>query len=184
MQGILPKASRLDSGRMLVLEMSLGPRETKEVTYVNAVDAEQQAALGTYDHLQANFAQLLQENAQAFNSLLRSAVTPGNAEFSGYLPQLETDDESLWKLYQAGFRNLIFARRASPDSKYGTTYLTLGGRVLPTLSFPWDTSLTSLSLALLDPEALRRLVETILADRTSSGILGHPGTFDPARVPA
>jgi len=159
-QGILPKASRLDSGRMLVLEMSLGPRETKEVTYVNAVDAEQQAALGTYDHLQANFAQLLQENAQAFNSLLRSAVTPGNAEFSGYLPQLETDDESLWKLYQAGFRNLIFARRASPDSKYGTTYLTLGGRVLPTLSFPWDTSLTSLSLALLDPEALRRLVET------------------------
>jgi hypothetical protein len=35
----------------------------------------------------------------------------------------------------------------------------LGGRVLPTLSFPWDTSLTSLSLALLDPEALRRLIE-------------------------
>ncbi len=151
-QGILPKASRLDSGRMLVLEMSLGPRETKEVTYVNAVDAEQQAALGTYDHLQANFAQLLQENAQAFNSLLRSAVTPGNAEFSGYLPQLETDDESLWKLYQAGFRNLIFARRASPDSKYGTTYLTLGGRVLPTLSFPWDRTCTSISPRTMSPE--------------------------------
>src|SRR5262249_32378747 len=42
---------------------------------------------------------------------------------------------------------------------YGTTYITLGGRGIPTLSFPWDTSLTSLSLALLDPEALRRLVE-------------------------
>jgi hypothetical protein len=91
--------------------------------------------------------------------LLKSAFTPGNSGFSGYLPQLETDNESLWQLYQAGFRNLIFARRASPDSKYGTTYLTLGGRVLPTLSFPWDTSLTSLSLALLDPDALRRLVE-------------------------
>jgi len=32
--------------------------------------------------------------------------------------------------------------------------------VLPTLSFPWDTSLTSLGLALLDPDPLRRLVET------------------------
>src|SRR5213075_504159 len=40
-----------------------------------------------------------------------------------------------------------------------TTYITLGGRVIPTLSFPWDTSLPSLSIALLDPDALRRLVE-------------------------
>ena len=55
--------------------------------------------------------------------------------------------------------NLLFARRNSPDSAYGNTYITLGGRVLPSLSFPWDTSLTSLSLALLDPDALRRLVE-------------------------
>jgi hypothetical protein len=37
--------------------------------------------------------------------------------------------------------------------------LTLSGHVLPTLTFPWDTSLTSLSLALLDPEPLRNIVE-------------------------
>ena len=92
--------------------------------------------------------------------MLKSAFTPGNSDFSGHLPQLETDDESLWQLYHAGFKNLLFARRASPDSAYGTTYLTLGGKVLPTLSFPWDTSMTSLGLALLDPAALRRLVES------------------------
>jgi hypothetical protein len=159
-QGITPKASRLDTGRMLVLEMTLGPGETKELHYVNTVDANSQSALTAYDALQAGFTQAAQANERAFNSLLKSAFTPGNTDFSGYLPQLETSDESLWQLYQAGFKNLIFARRASPDSKYGTTYLTLGGRVLPTLSFPWDTSLTSLSLALLDPDALRRLVET------------------------
>jgi len=158
-QGIAPKVSGVDSGRMLVVEMTLGRGETKELRYVNVVDPDKHAALSTYDELQSNFAQVMEENEQSFNSLLRSAFTPGNSEFSGYLPQLETDDESLWQLYQSGFRNLIFARRASLDSKYGTTYITLGGRVLPTLSFPWDTSLTSLSLALLDPEALRRLVE-------------------------
>lgn len=158
-QGLTPKPNRVESGRMLLLELTLAAGETKELRYVNAVDADQQSALATYDALQANFAQANSENEKAFDRLLKSAFTPGNSDFSGYLPQLETADESLWQLYQAGFKNLIFARRSSPSSKYGTTYLTLGGRVLPTLSFPWDTSLTSLSLALLDPEALRRLVE-------------------------
>lgn len=158
-QGIVPHATRVDSGRMLIIEMTLGPGETKELRYINAVDANPQSALAAYDSLQATFDQAALENEREFNSLLKSAFTAGNPDFSGYLPQLETNDESLWQLYQAGFRNLIFARRASADSQYGTTYLTLGGRVLPTLSFPWDTSLTSLSLALLDPDALRRLVE-------------------------
>jgi len=158
-QGISPGPGHLESGRMIVVDVKLGPGETKEFRYVNAVDGTAEAALATYDELQSGFAQLLHQNEADFNSLLRAAFTEGNSDFSGYLPQLETNDESLWQIYQAGFKNLIFARRPSPDSKYGTTYITLGGHVLPTLSFPWDTSLTSLSLALLDPEALRRLVE-------------------------
>jgi hypothetical protein len=158
-QGISPGPSRLEAGRMIVLDVKLGPGETKEFHYVNAVDTGAEAALTTYDELQSGFVQAMHQNESDFNSLLRAAFTEGNSDFSGYLPQLETDDEFLWQLYHAGFKNLIFARRPSPDSKYGTTYITLGGHVLPTLSFPWDTSLTSLSLALLDPEALRRLVE-------------------------
>jgi hypothetical protein len=158
-QGISPAPSRVESGRMIVMDVKLGPGETKEFHYVNAVDATADAALATYDELQSGFERALRQNEADFNGLLRAAFTDGNSDFSGYLPQLETKDESLWQLYQAGFKNLIFARRPSPDSKYGTTYITLGGHVLPTLSFPWDTSLTSLSLALLDPDALRRLVE-------------------------
>jgi hypothetical protein len=159
-QGISPKPHRVEHGRMLMIGATLGPGEAQEFDYVNAVEATREDAFTTYDAIQSNFSQIARQNESDFNSLLRSAFTEGNSDFSGYLPQLETDDESLWQLYQAGFRNLIFARRASPDSKYGNTYITLGGHVLPTLSFPWDTSLTSLSLALLDPEALRRLVET------------------------
>jgi hypothetical protein len=158
-QGISPAATRLESGRMIVMDVQLGPRETKEFHYVNAVDANAEAALATYDEIQSSFAQAVRQNEADFNSLLRAAFAEGNSDFSGYLPQLETKDESLWQLYHAGIKNLLFARRPSPDSKYGTTYITLGGHVLPTLSFPWDTSLTSLSLALLDPAALRRLVE-------------------------
>jgi hypothetical protein len=158
-QGISPKPKRVDSDRMLVVDLELGPGETQELHYINAVDADSKDALAAYDELQSGFTHFARDNETEFNSLIRSAFTEGNSDFSGYLPQLQTDDESLWQLYHAGFKNLLFARRASPASKYGTTYLTLGGHVLPTLSFPWDSSLTSLSLALLDPDALRRLVE-------------------------
>lgn len=158
-QGIAPQASRIENGRMLVFDVVLGAGEQREFHYLNVIAGEKTTALDAYERGQANFDRLLRTNEEVFTRLVRSAFTPGNSDFSGHLPQLITRDQSLWKLYHAGFTNLLFARRASPDSTYGTTYITLGGRVLPTLSFPWDTSLTSLSLALLDPEALRRLIE-------------------------
>ena len=158
-QGISPKPDHAAEARMLIFELTLGPGETKELHYVNAIDQDRQSALATYDALQSNLREVARDHELSFNSLIRSAFTPGNSDFSGHLPQLETNDEALWDLYHAGFKNLLFARRTPPDSAYGNTYLTLGGRVIQTLSFPWDTSLTSLSLALLDPDALRRLVE-------------------------
>jgi hypothetical protein len=158
-QGIYPRPQRVEYGNMLTFDVTLGPGETKEFHYVNVVEGTAETALAAYDEVQSRFVEIERENETTFEALLKSAFTPGNSNFSGYLPQLETDDESLWQLYHAGLRNLLFGRRVSPDSKYGATYLTLGGHVIQTLSFPWDTSLTSLSLALLDPEALRRLVE-------------------------
>ncbi|MGB9121225.1 MAG: hypothetical protein WCE73_11440, partial [Candidatus Angelobacter sp.] len=121
-QGISPKPSRLELGRMLVIDVTLGPGQIKEFHYVNAVDGTPEAALAAYDEIQSGFDHAIRQNEADFNSLLRAAFTEGNSEFSGYLPQLETNDESLWQLYQAGFKNLIFARRPSPNSKYGTTY--------------------------------------------------------------
>jgi hypothetical protein len=159
-QGIRPVAARIHAGRTLSYDVMLGPGETRVFHYVNAIGETDDHCLSEYNQLQATFDSANNENEASFRRLLQSAFTPGNSDFSGYLPTLETKDESLWKLYQAGLSNLLFARRASPDSAYGTAYITLGGKVLPTLSFPWDTSVTSLGLALLDPIVLRGMVET------------------------
>jgi len=159
-QGVAPGPMRVDRSRMLVRELTLGPGETQTLHYVNAIADDASAALADYDRMQAEFDRLLKENEEVFTGLIRAAFTPGNSEFSGHLPQLVTRDVALWKLYYMGFLSLLFARRVSPDSAYGPTYLTLGGRVLPTLSFIWDTMLTSLSMALLDPQVLRRMIET------------------------
>ncbi len=158
-QGVLPRTARLEGGRVLAYEVVLGFGEMKTFQYVNAIAEKAEDANALYDRLQASFAEAERTSEQFYEAMIRAVFTPDNAYFSGHLPSLDTDDETLWKLYHNGIKNLVSARRLSPDSKYGPTYLTLGGHTLPTLSFPWDTSLTSLSLALLDPAPLRNLVE-------------------------
>jgi hypothetical protein len=161
-EGLHPAPSRVEQFRMLHFDMELGRGEQKELNFVVAIAENGRAAFELYDDLQARFAALEKENESDFAGLVQAAFTPENSAFSGHLPRLITNDESLWRLYRNGFANLLFARRLSPDSAYGPTYLTLSGHVLPTLSFPWDTSLTSLALALLDPIPLRNLVEVWL----------------------
>lgn len=161
-QGMQPRATRLEGGRVLEYDIELRSGETKVFHYVNAIADTAEIANDLHDHLQASFVEAEQANEQFYAAMLRAVFTPDNSYFSGHLPTLQTNDEALWNLYHNGIKNLISARRVSPDSKYGATYLTLGGHTLPTLSFPWDTSLTSLSLALLDPQPLRNLVEVWL----------------------
>jgi hypothetical protein len=158
-QGLEPKPHRVVATRVLEYDLQLAPGQTQVFHYVNAVAPDATEAAGLYRHLQDSFDSAHDANQQEFEKLVQSAFTSGNSVFSGYLPQLRTDNEALWNLYQNGFKNLLTARRRSPDSAYGPTLLTLSGHVLPTLSFPWDTSLSSLSLALLDPVPLRGLIE-------------------------
>jgi len=158
-QGIYPPAHRLFGGRVLQYDLELQPGETRRFQYVNTIADSSDEANSVYDRIQGTFAAAEQASEEFYAGMLKALFTPGNSYFSGYLPTLHTDDETLWNLYFAGIKNLISARRHSPDSKYGPAYLTLGGHTLPTLSFPWDTSLTGLSLALLDPAQLRNIVE-------------------------
>jgi hypothetical protein len=162
-QGFHRPPDRIEQKRMLVFDLQLGPNESHQLNFAVALAEDSRRSLEIYERLQANYTDIEKQSEASFQSLLQAAFTPNNSEFSGHLPRLVTKDESLWKLYHNGFANLLFARRVSPDSVYGPTYLTLSGHVLPTLSFPWDTSLTSLSLALLDPVPLRKLVEVWLA---------------------
>ena len=157
-QGVSPRPTRIEQGRTLVHEFSLNPGETRMFHYLNLIGEDKDVTLDAYDRQQANFEGLLRENEERFTTILQSAFTPGNSEFSGHLPQLATRNRELWKLYHAGFTNLLINRRVTPDSVYGPTYVTIP-RSFPTLSFIWDTMLTSLSLALLDPQALQRLTE-------------------------
>lgn len=161
-QGMMPKAQRCEAGHVLMYDLELHAGESRVFHYVNAIGETAGEANALHDDLQHSFDAAVQENENFYAELLRAIFTPNNRFFSGYLPTLHTSDPALRALYLAGIKNLLSARRASPDSRYGPTYITLTGHTLPTLSFPWDTSLCSLSLALLDPLVLRRMIEVWL----------------------
>ena len=157
--GISPAADSLIGGNVLQYNLTLAPGATRELHFAATLAASDADADALYDRLQSQFAELEQQNERRFDQLVHSAFTAGNGDFSGSLPRLHTSSETLWNLYHNGLKNLLSARRRSPDSVYGPTLLTLSGHVLPTLSFPWDTALSSFSLSLLDPQPLRNLVE-------------------------
>ncbi len=162
-QGVSPRPDRIEHRRLLVNEFVLHPGETKTFHYLNVIGPEKNAELQNYERLQANFENLLKENVEVFQDRIVSALTPGNLEFSGHFPRLETRDPAVWKLYYGGLTSLLQSRRVSPESAIGTTYITLTPRIWPTATFIWDISLTSLSLAMLDPQMLKIHMEAWLA---------------------
>ena len=72
--------------------MQLGPSETRQLQFTIALADNAETALQIYDNLQSNFETVEKESEAVFNSLVRSAFTPGNAEFSRNLPRLVTED--------------------------------------------------------------------------------------------
>jgi hypothetical protein len=72
-QGLDLKPTRVSGGRMLIIDLSLGPGEMKEFHYVNAIDQDRPTALAAYDSLQSNFSKIARDREQSFNSLITSA---------------------------------------------------------------------------------------------------------------
>ncbi len=157
-QGINPPPQAIKQGRVLTYELTLKPGEERVFQYVNMIGDDHATVLDAYTRQQAQFRQSLKESEETWDARIRSAFTPGNSEFSGHLPHLITSDRSLWKLYHAGFLDVLLSRRVTATSVYGPTFVTYG-RGFCTLSIPWDTTLGGLTIAMLDPSALRNLME-------------------------
>src|SRR5690606_3843626 len=84
---------------------------------------------------------------------------PGNSRFSGSMPELETTDKEIAKLYNMGILGLIYFKRDNPYSVIGRTYDTLMPRYWQSVTFIWDYALSSFAHALLDPAVMNKYLE-------------------------
>jgi hypothetical protein len=144
----------------LIYRFDLAPGETRSITFVNSLGESQAFVEKHYDAIINNFDSVLAKTTTEWNAELKAAFTPNNGRYSGYLPTLITSDDSVKRLYHTAAMHALYFKRTTPHSVYGTTYVTLMPRYWETTTFLWDISLSAMLLAMLDPEVLRRMMET------------------------
>lgn len=159
LQGVSPAPDQILLS-WLVYQFDLAPGETKSVTFVNSLGASAAAAEKDFDAIVNNFDAVAKATNDEWNAELKAAFTPNNGRFSGHLPTLVTDDESLKRLYHTAVMTAVYFKRTTPHSVYGTTYVTLMPRYWETATFLWDISLSAMLFSMLDPAVLRRMMET------------------------
>jgi hypothetical protein len=159
MQGASPAADQLLQS-WLVYDLDLRPGESRSITFVNSLGGSAPDVQKEFDSIVNSFDVHAKATYDYWNAEFKAAFTPNNDRFSGYLPTLVTDDESLQRLYQTAVMTAVYFKRTTPHSVYGTTYVTLMPRYWETATFLWDISLSAMLFSMLDPEVLRRMMET------------------------
>lgn len=144
----------------LIYDFDLAPNESRSITFVNSLGATAADTQRDFDGIINSFDAVAKATYNEWNAELKAAFTPKNDRFSGHLPTLVTDDESLKRLYHTAVMSAVYFKRTTPHSVYGTTYVTLMPRYWETATFLWDISLSAMLFAMLDPAILRRMMET------------------------
>ncbi|MEU5871054.1 hypothetical protein AB0A73_05765 [Glycomyces sp. NPDC047369] len=179
LSGIAPAAGEhevgiggIERGGEITVRLDLAPGETGRFGYVHTVGATEAEAAETFARIAADVPGAVTDAETYWDHQLAAAFTPGNDEFSGHLPILETASDALRRLYWWGVLGTIWFRRDFKDNVLGRSYDTLMPNYWATTTFIWDYSLSSITHALLDPAVMRRQVEHWIA----SDIHTHFGT--------
>ncbi|MEQ1764074.1 MAG: hypothetical protein ABL984_13145 [Pyrinomonadaceae bacterium] len=159
LQGASPEPKHLERS-WIVYEFDLAPRESASITFVNSLGESTADVQRQYDSIINSFDAVAKATTDEWNSQLKAAFTPGNGVFSGHVPTLVTTDESVKRIYHSAVMSALYFRRTTPHSVYGTTYVTLMPRYWETTTFLWDISLSAMLLSMLDPEIIKRMMET------------------------
>ncbi|MDN3241596.1 hypothetical protein [Glycomyces tritici] len=179
LSGIAPMAGEhevgiggIERGGDVTVHLDLAPGATARFGYVHAVGTTEDAATAAFERVAADVPGAVQGAEAFWNRQLEAAFTPGNTEFSGHLPTLETDSDALRRLYWWGALGTVWFRRDFAGNVLGRSYDTLMPNYWATTTFIWDFSLSSITHALLDPEPMKAQLRHWIA----SDIHTHFGT--------
>lgn len=158
-QGLYPAAEFINEYG-IEKEITVNTNETGVIYYINVIGENIKEALEQFDSTaNERIEDIFKRNESDWNYQIESAFKPGNSEYSGYLPELNTNDKDILRLYYTGVMGVIYFRRDNPYSVYGRAYDTLMPRYWQGTTFIWDYYLSSTVHALLDPDVLRKYIE-------------------------
>ncbi|WP_205327310.1 hypothetical protein [Glycomyces sp. YM15] len=162
----------IERGGEVTVHLDIAPGATARFGYAHALAATEEAANATFERVTADLPGIVSAAETFWNEQLDAAFTPGNGQFSGNLPTLETSSEALRRLYWWGALGTIWFRRDFAGNVLGRSYDTLMPNYWATTTFIWDYSLSSITHALLDPEPMKAQLRHWIA----SDVHTHFGT--------
>ncbi|MBM9503492.1 hypothetical protein [Actinacidiphila acididurans] len=143
-------------------QLLLGPGESRELGVVLDIGAAPERVRASAADAAAGFGAAFDETAERWRGTWRAAFTPGNGEFSGHLPTLDTPDADLARTYYLGALLMLWMRNTRV-SRTGPVFLTGGPRLGPTTTFFWDQSEFAGTAAMLEPKGMRAWILAALA---------------------
>jgi hypothetical protein len=159
-------------GGELSIELIIEPNGTDRVGYLQSVAATHDEAVAVFDRVARDLPAVIASSETFWNGQLEAIFTPGNTEYSGHLPTLDTSSDALRRIYWWGALGVIWFRREFAGNVLGRSYDTLMPNYWSTTTFIWDYSLSSVVHAMLDPQVMRRQLSHWIA----SDIHTHFGT--------
>ena len=158
LQGAFPRPDRVVATG-LEFSLKLGASESRSIYFV-AITGDSVADLQSrFDQLAHNGDQHIASVRDEWNNELQAIFTPGNNRYSGSLPELETRDADILRIYVMSILGVVYFKRDNPASVYGRAYDTLMPKYWQSVTFIWDYALSSFVHALLDPEVMRKYLE-------------------------
>ena len=158
LQGLYPAPDQAD-GFGLEKRLCIPAGGAVTLCYLNIPAETPAEAFRQFDDLaNEQIGRLFYTHREAWDRQIAAAFTPGNSEYSGFLPTLHTRDEAISRLYYTCALGLICFRRDNPHSVYGRAYDTLMPRYWQTTTFIWDYFISGGAHALLDPDVLRKYI--------------------------
>ncbi|MHB8513313.1 MAG: glucosidase family protein [Actinomycetota bacterium] len=137
----------------------VAPGRTYVATFVDVLASSGDEADRIFDEVMQSPDAIIEDVRVMWNDELRSLFTPKNEIYPGSLPELETDDSAVARIYWMGALGTAYFRRDTPNSALSRSWDTLMPRYWQSVTFLWDYSLSSMFHALVDPTTMRTHLE-------------------------
>jgi hypothetical protein len=148
------RVEQLGSGARASWVATLEPGETRCIGIVCSYGDDEIEVAARATQVAAHFDAELAATEDGYRAHWRAMFTPGNKEFSGHLPVLNTADSGLAKSYYMGALLALYMRNIQISAE--PIFLTGGPRLGPTTTYFWDHTEWSRLYALLEPVGMRR----------------------------
>jgi len=164
------KISITTSGASAGFDISIAKGASVDLEIVMSIATSKEDALNMVADWAGNFSTVFNEAHAKWGERYQLAFTPNNKFYSGWLPTLKTNDQSMRRVYYSSIVTLLELMRTNfQGSGYKHVFVTASPAYATTLTYYWDPISYATVWALLDPQGMKSQLKLFLSQDLKKG---------------